>query len=296
MKILVTGAGSFTAKHLIPLLQGRGEVFGTDVPSSEDRNYVAADLTQAASITEIVRRIEPDLVFHLAGVRNPDRALAVNLEGTRNLFQPLKELKAPPRFVFVSSAAVYGRIRPEETPVVEGTPFRPATPYGESKAAAELLARDFHRQGVARVVTVRPFNLVGPGLPGGLAASDFVAEALRVNRGEGEAVVRVGSLEPRRDFVDVRDAVRAYALLAEEPDAYGNAYNVGSGAGVAVGDLLERIMRLAGVSARVEIDPGRLRATELPELVADVSALRARTGWKPEIPLEQSLHDMIEEP
>lgn len=294
MRILVTGARSFTARYLLPLLQGRGEVFGTDLSASNDRNYLGADLTQAASVTDIVRRIEPDLVFHLAGVSSPDRSLAVNLEGTRNVFRALTELRTTPRFVLVSSAAVYGRIRPEETPVNERTPLRPMTPYGESKAAAELLARDYHRQGVARVVTVRPFNLVGPGLPRGLAPADFASEVLRVKRGEGEPVVRVGSLAPRRDFVDVRDAVRAYALLADDPDAYGQAYNVGSGAGIAVGDLLDRIMRLAGVTARIETDPGRVRSVDLPEVVADVSALQTRIDWRPEIRLDMSLRDMIE--
>jgi GDP-4-dehydro-6-deoxy-D-mannose reductase len=238
--------------------------------------------------------VHPALVFHLAGISSPDRdrCFAVNLEGTRHLLAAAAALSPPPAVLLVSSAAVYGRIRPEENPVRETTPLRPASPYGESKAAAEELALGHHRAGRVPVVIVRPFNLIGPGLPRGLAPADFVAEAARVRRGEGEPVARVGALTPRRDFVDVRDAVRAYTLLAEHPEARGRAFNVGTGHPVAIGDLLEAILSAAGVTARVETDPARLRSDDVEEMVADTGALRDLTGWRPEIPLADSLREM----
>ena len=298
MKILVTGARSFTAGHLLPLLEGRGEIFGTDLegPETGGVRLLPADLTDAGAIVEVMREARPDLILHLAGVSGtkPDLCMAVNLEGTRNVFRALNVLATAPRVVVVSSAAVYGRIRPEETPVNESTPLRPAGPYGESKAKAEQVARDAHNQGLARVVIVRPFNLVGPGLPRGLAPSDFAAEVLRVKRGEGDAVVRVGALTPTRDFVDVRDAARAYLLAAEHPDAYGKVWNVGRGEGTSIRDLLERLLRLAGVTASVQTDTDRLRAVDVPEMVADVRALTRLVSWRPEITLDQSLVDLLQ--
>ena len=298
MRILVTGARSFTAKHLLPLFDGRGDVFGTDLdgPHREAMRFLPADITHSGSVVDVVREARPELVLHLAGVSaaTPDRCAAVNVEGTRNLFRALNVLPAAPRVLLVSSAAVYGRILPEENPVTEGTPLRPAGPYGDSKARAEQVARDAHAQGLARVVILRPFNLVGPGLPRGLAPSDFAAEVRRVKRGEGEPVVRVGALTPTRDFLDVRDAARAYAGLAEHPDASGNVFNVGSGRATSIGELLERLLRLAGVTAGVETDPARLRAVEVPDMVADVSVLKRWLPWQPEVPLDQSLRELLE--
>jgi GDP-4-dehydro-6-deoxy-D-mannose reductase len=298
MRILVTGARSFTGRHLMPLLRTRGDVFGTDIgeASGDDPTYLPANIIDPDAVERVVARAAPDLVVHLAGVSSPDpaRCSAVNQEGTRNVLTALKALSKTPRVLFVSSAAVYGRIRPEENPVGEGTPLRPIGPYGESKAAAELLVRDHHRQGVARAVIVRPFNLIGPGLPSGLAPSDFAAEIGRIRRGEGEPVVRTGTLTPRRDFVDVRDAVRAYVLLAETPNAYGQAFNVGSGRPTAIRDLLDRMMALAGVTARVATDPSLVRPVEVEEMVADVRALKKVVRWHPDIALDQSLRDMLQ--
>ena len=297
MRILVTGARSFTARHLLPLLEGRGDIFGTDLDGPEigDIRFLPADITDAGAVVDVIREARPDLILHLAGVSGakPDLCMAVNLEGTRNVFRALGVLATAPRVMFVSSAAVYGGIRPEETPVKESTPLRPAGPYGESKAKAEQVARDAHSQGFARVVIMRPFNLVGPGLPRGLAPSDFAAEVLRVKRGDGDAVVRVGDLTPTRDFVDVRDAARAYFLVAEHPDAYGKVWNVGSGEGTSIRDLLERLLRLAGVTASIQTDTARLRAVDVPEMVADVGALTRLVSWRPEIALDQSLLDLL---
>jgi len=298
VNILVTGARSFTARHLLPLFDEAADVFGTDLdgPHRETMRFLPADITHPGAMVDVMRAAKPDLIVHLAGVSGaqPDMCLAVNLEGTRNVFRALNVLSNAPRVVLVSSAAVYGAIRPEENPVLETTLLRPAGPYGESKARAEQVARDAHHQGLARVVILRPFNLVGPGLARGLAPADFAAEVLRVKRGEGEPVVRVGELTPVRDFVDVRDAARGYLLVAEHPDAYGKVFNVGSGQGTTIGDVLERLVRLAKVAAKVETDPARLRRVDVPEMVADVSALKRLVSWQPEIELDQSLRDLLE--
>jgi GDP-4-dehydro-6-deoxy-D-mannose reductase len=175
--------------------------------------------------------------------------------------------------------------------VHEDTPLRPTTAYGASKAAAELFALALHRRGLVRVAVARPFNLVGPGLRTGFAPSDFMAQALAIRAG-GPPEIRVGDLEPRRDFVDARDAARAYAALAAADGAWGAAWNVASGRPVAIGDLLERALRAAGAEARVVPDPARLGRVEVMDQVGDPARLERLTGWRPAIGLDASLQDM----
>lgn len=301
MRVLVTGAASFTAAHLVPVLaaaHGRKSLSGTDVadPGTRDLPVHRADITDAGAVDAVVRAVEPDLVFHLAGIasRDPERCTAVNVTGTRNLLEACAALSRPPRCVVVSSAAVYGAVQSGESPVAESTPLRPATPYGTTKARAEAIALDLHDQNRLPVLVIRPFNLVGPGLPAGLAPSDFARQVRQIRDGTREPRLRIGNLTPRRDFVDVRDAVRAYAALAADPACYGNVFNVGSGRPTAVGDLLDTLIRLAGIQARVETDPALLRPVDVPELVADVTALRNAVAWDPEVSLETSLGDMLD--
>ena len=293
-RVLVTGACSFTGRHLLPLLAGRA-VVASDVAGAgpPDAEYRPADLTDRARARELVEAARPDLVFHLAGAGTPDadRCYAVNLGGTRNLLEACAARTTPPRVLVVSSAAVYGLTRPGESPVREETPLRPTTAYGASKAAAELLALALHRRGLVRVAVARPFNLVGPGLRAGFAPSDFMAQALAIRAG-GPPEIRVGNLEPRRDFVDARDAVRAYVALASADAPWGEAWNVASGRPVAIGDLLERVLRAAGVEARAVPDPARLGRVEVMDQVGDTARLERLTGWRPRLGLDESLRDM----
>lgn len=296
-RVLVTGACSCTGRHLLPLLAAgvpaallASDVAGAGPPGTE---YRPADLTDRTRARELIAAARPDLVFHLAGAStaDADRCYAVNLDGTRNLLEACAALPAAPRVVVVSSAAVYGLTRPEESPVREDTPLRPATFYGASKAAAEHLALALHRRGLVRVAVARPFNLVGPGLRAGFAPSDFMAQALAIRTG-ALPEIRVGNLEPRRDFVDARDAVRAYVALAGAEAAWGEAWNVASGRPVAIGDLLERVLRAAGTEARVVPDPARLGRVEVMDQVGDPARLERLTGWRPRIALDESLRDM----
>jgi GDP-4-dehydro-6-deoxy-D-mannose reductase len=243
----------------------------------------------------VVEWARPDTVFHLAGESGPeaDACFSINLDGTRHLLEACERLKPAPTVLVVSSAAVYGLTAPEESPVRESTPLRPLTAYGASKAAAEIFALTLHRRGLLRVAVARPFNLVGPGLRPGLAPSDFMAQASAIRAGRAAPEIRVGSLEPRRDFVDVRDAALAYVAIAVTRSCAGQAWNVASGHPVGISDLLTAILRVTGVEARVVQDPARLRAVEVPEQVGDASALTIATGWSPRVTLEESLRDMV---
>jgi GDP-4-dehydro-6-deoxy-D-mannose reductase len=299
-RILVTGAASFTARHLVPLLRAHApsaELWGSDVVdvALEGMRSVPADLADAAAARALVRAAEPTHVLHLAGVStpDPDRCYAVNLDGTRRLLEACAAMPRPAAVVVVSSAAVYGLTRPAESPVREDTPLRPVTPYGASKAAAEIAALSMHRRGLVPVTVVRPFNLVGPGLREGFAPSDFMAQARALRGAPGAALIRVGNLEPRRDFVDVRDAARAYLALLEHDDLRGRVFNVASERPVAVRALLEGVLAAVGVQAAIEVDPARVRPVEVVEQVGDPGALHAACGWSADIPLERSLRDMV---
>jgi len=323
-RVLVTGAGSFTARHLLPLLATHAdapELLATGmtpvraqalvVPAAvgemgrwgnlggcmSGAEFRAANLANCDEAGAVVKWARPDTVFHLAGVSASasDQCFAVNLEGTRHLLEACARLDPPPVVLVVSSAAVYGLTAPEESPVSESTPLRPLTVYGASKAAAEILALTLHRRGVLRVAVARPFNLIGPGLRPGLAPSDFMAQARAIRAGRSAPEIRVGTLEPRRDFVDVRDAVRAYITIAATRSCWGQPWNIASGRPVAIGDLLTAILRATGVEVRLVRDAARLRAVEVPEQVGDASALARATGWSVRVTLEKSLGDMAAE-
>jgi GDP-4-dehydro-6-deoxy-D-mannose reductase len=298
-RVLVTGATSFSARHLRERLhadQPGAEVWGTDLatPSAGEQPFRAADLTRPGDADTLIAEVAPERVVHLAGVSSPDaeRCFAVNLDGTRRLLEACARRARPPAVILVSSASVYGLTRPEESPVVEGTPLRPVTPYGASKAAAELLALSMHRRGLVPVTVVRPFNLIGPGLRAGFAPSDFLAQAVAARAAGPGAEIRVGDLEPRRDFVDVRDAVAAYAVLLDREDLRGQVFNVATGRPVSVRELLDAVLAITGVQARVVVEPSRQRAVQVLEQVGDAAALRHRTGWSPVHTLERSLRDM----
>ena len=314
-RVLVTGAGSFSARHLLPLLAslaGAPEVFATDARAAGPRGMLEtvpdiipgaapvappfrpADLTDSSAARMLIEWARPDTVFHLAGVSATDAAtcFAVNLGGTKHLLEACMGSAHVPAVLLVSSASVYGLTAPEESPVGERTPLRPLTPYGASKAAAELFALTLHRRGELNVAVARPFNLIGPGLRPGLAPSDFMAQALAIRAGRAAPEIRVGNLEPRRDFVDVRDAVRAYAAIVAQAGCFGEAWNVASGRPVSIRALLEAILAASGVQASIHEDAARLRPIEVMEQVGDVSALARATGWSATVPLEQSLRDM----
>ena len=196
------------------------------------------------------------------------------------------------RVLLIGSAEEYGHITPELLPVRETTALHPVSPYGASKAAAEMLASHaFHGRGLP-VVCVRAFNHLGPGQSDALVASSIAKQVAQAERAGG-GVIRTGDLSPRRDFTDVRDVVRAYRLLVER-GAPGEAYNVCSGADVAIQEVADHLAAAASVDIRFELDPERLRPVDVPVVRGDNTKLRAATGWSPEIPLEKTLAEILD--
>lgn len=303
MRVLVTGAAGFAGGHLARALLAEGhEVWGTlqagHAPPAEPPSvhWVPMELTAAASVADAVERARPERVFHLAAqasvadsLGDPAATWEVNATGTLRL---LAALPAGARLLFVSSAEVYGVVPEAAQPIAEPTPLRPANPYAASKAAAEMAVVEaaLGHAGVHAVVA-RSFSHTGPGHDARFALAAFARQLARIGAGLEPPVLRVGNLDVRRDYLDVRDVVRAYLLLMER-GAPGAAYNVASGEPWALGELVAAMVDLSGTGARVEVDPARVRAVDVPLLSGDASALRA-LGWEPRIPLRQTLAELL---
>jgi GDP-4-dehydro-6-deoxy-D-mannose reductase len=288
-RAFVTGHSGFTGRHLVSHLRAGGySVFGFD--RSE-----GGDIRDSAAIARVVQATQPTVVFHLAATlrsQEPQHLYSVNVEGTVALLEALTELETPPVVVIVSSSAVYGRT-PSGRPVSERAPLRPQTHYGASKLAQEQVAmRYFHANGLS-VIRARAFNLLGPGLPTTLACGSFVDAVARLERTDTPERLRTGNLSSARDFTDIRDVVRAYALLAEKGRA-GSVYNVCSGTAVSLQHCLDVLLRLAARPIALDLDPALIQPNDVKVQVGDGERLRALTQWRPVIPVEQSLADMLD--
>ena len=291
---LVTGGSGFVGRHLIAHLREQG-----DEVVAVDRASDGVDITEAAAIDAVISRVAPDVVYHLAGWADvggswkaPVDAFRANAEGTLNVLSSASAAGVK-RVLAVSSADVYGIVRPDELPLTEDSPLRPASPYAASKVAADYLGLQAWLGRKLPVLRVRAFNHLGPG-----QTDKFVAPALasRVARAErdGTHSLRVGDLSARRDFTDVRDVVRAYRLLVERGEP-GEVYNVCSGVDLAVQDLADQLVAQAKVPLQLEVDPELLRPVELPVLRGSHDRLTRATGWEPEIPISQTLTDLLED-
>jgi GDP-4-dehydro-6-deoxy-D-mannose reductase len=303
MRVLVTGAGGFVGGHLVRHLLALGhEVFAAStsaVPEEglEGAAWLPLDLASTASVEEAARAAAPEWVFHLAArssvgesVEDPLLSWDVNATGTLRL---LHALPHGARVVFAGSGQVYGHVPEAEQPIRENRPLRPLNPYAATKAAAEMAVIQLSGAGRVRGVVARSFNLTGPGHDTRFVLPDFARQLVGIRAGEREPVLRVGNLEARRDFLDVRDAVRGYVRLAEA-GAPGGVYNLCSGEARRLRDLLDTLVELSGTGARVEVDPARLRPADVPLLVGDRGALAA-LGWAPEIPIRRTLADLLED-
>lgn len=303
--ILVTGANGFAGSHLLDQLRDHGAPLVAwrgpgRAPSAEHEigaiRWVGVDLRDAAAVEAALAEARPAWIFHCAGVahvaeswRQATRTLEINALGTHHLLRAARSLRLDARIVIPSSALVY---RPSDTPLTEAHPPAPATPYGLTKLAQELVALAGHADGLA-VIVARPFNHIGPRQDPAFVTSGFARQIARAEAGLGEPVIQVGNLDARRDVTDVRDTVRAYRLLAER-GAPGRVYNICSGVAPPIQDLLDRLVARARVPVEVRPDPARLRPSDNPVLLGSAERIRAELGWQPVIPIDRSLEDVLD--
>ena len=291
MRAFVTGGHGFVGPWLRRHLSSCGDEVVAPGPE--------VDVTIPGSVGAAIDEARPDAVYHLAAQSSVgsswsvvEQTFLVNTLGAVNVLEAASALASRPRVLVVSSAEVYGAVRPDELPVSEDAPFRPATPYAASKAAAELAGlQAFLGQGL-EVVRARPFNHTGPG-----QRSQFVVPALARQIAEaarqGGPAVETGNLRVSRDVCDVRDVVRAYRLLVEKGRA-GQVYNVCTGRSQAIEALARRLLDLAGLKLDLVVDPDRVRPVDVPDMRGDPTRLQRETGWQPVVPLDQTLADVLD--
>ena len=303
-RCLITGVSGFLGSHLAEfLLQEGWDVAGTVRRDSRDLTGIrdslglfSCDILDRKAMKAALTSVRPDVIFHLAAQsspslswKDPETTFTVNIQGTLSLLEAIRHTGLTPLVLVASSSAVYGVSSPEEIPIDEARPLRPLSPYGVSKAAVELLANMYHSAYAMKIIRVRPFLIVGARKTGD-ACSDFARGIVEIERGERRCL-KVGTLEAVRDFLDVRDGVAALSLLAEKGQP-GEAYNLCSGVGRKVGEILDALVSMAAISVPVERDPARSRLSDEPVMVGDNAKLRA-LGWEPRIPTRKSLEDIL---
>ncbi len=306
-KVLITGADGFVGRHLAAfLLEREGvEVLGLDLrPPREslpwdECEYGVCDILDRDLVFSHVGRFRPDYVFHLAAqssVRrsweDPGLTYEIALTGQANLFDALREAGLDARVHVACSSEEYGKVKEDELPIREDQPLRPASPYALSKVIQDFHAVFCQQAYGTRTVITRAFNMIGPGQSPDFVVSDFARQIAEAEAGIREAVMRVGNLEARRDFSDVRDLVGAYWHLLREGEP-GEAYNVCSGSDRSIAEILKMLLSMSETHIRVETDPARLRKSDIPVLRGDNARMRALVGWVPDRPLEETLGDVL---
>lgn len=312
MKILITGITGFVGSHLAELYVGKGkefEVFGLKRYRSPIDNIfhledkiclVEGDLTDAHSVNEVIKKIKPDVIHHLAGQsfvkaswQYPLQTMQTNLLGTINLFEAVRKYCTDAIVQIASSSEVYGN--PAEIPITENCPLRPLSPYGVSKAAMDLLGQQYCKSYGLKIVITRAFNHTGPRRGEWFAESNFAKQIVEIEKGKREPVVFVGNLNAKRDYTDVRDIVGAYYLtgITSLLD-FGEPYNICSGEAFSMAAVLNMLVKLSTVKVQVEQDLNRLRPSDVEVLQGDCSKFKGATLWKPKISLQNTLFDLLE--
>lgn len=296
MRALITGADGFVGPHLRDHLVAAGDdVVGTG-------STTGPDLLDRDGWVELVDRVGPDVVYHLAGWSDvggswadPHTTFRVNAEGTMSVLDAVRRRdeanSTTTRVIVVSSADTYGVVTPDELPLTEASPSRPSSPYGASKQAAEALANQYHRGFGVDTVIARPFNHIGPGQSPRFVTAAFAARIVDCEAAGG-GVVTHGDLSAERDLTDVRDVVAAYRHLATAGRS-GRTYNICSGESVPMSSVLDHLIEQSTVTVTTEVDPDLLRPVELPVLRGSRDAITTDTGWTPSISLTQSLADVL---
>lgn len=305
--VLITGATGFAGAYLAKLLAEKNDssLHGTCFssytgPLSDIMTLYQVDMTKKEQVQALIASVKPDEIYHLAAhtspaesFKDPEGTLMNNILSELHLFQAVKETNPQARVLTISTAEIYGGVSPSDLPIDEDTPLRPGSPYAVSKIAQDYLGFQFYQSEKLQIIRVRPFNHIGPGQVAKFVVPSFAKQIAEIEKGKQEPVMKVGNLEGKKDFTDVRDIVKAYALLMEKGEA-GDVYNLGSGKSVAIKTILDTLLSFTKTSISVERDDALYRPLDTPEVICDATKIMDLTGWKPEIPLEQSLEEALE--
>lgn len=303
MRILILGAGGFVGQHLLARLKrDLGDAQSIRATGQRAKPGITAlDATDADAVRSAIRDFAPTHIFNLAGIaaparsrRTPDTAWKIHAHAPEQLGRTLLEC-APECWLFhVGSGLIYGNSAAGGQLLAEDTVLSPTDTYGVTKAAGDLALGALATEGL-KCLRLRPFNHTGPGQSEDFVVPAFSAQIARIEKGLQSPVLRVGNLEAVRDFLDVRDVVRAYSMLLQSAEEIpiGSIFNVASNLGLPISKLLDYLVEISGTSVEIEADPDRQRPSDLPSIIGDASELRRVTGWRPAIDIEDTLRDTL---
>jgi GDP-4-dehydro-6-deoxy-D-mannose reductase len=305
MKVLITGATGFVGQHLINILKKDHQIIGLDRSSPQEKleNIVfqSVDITNKEAVLAILDKEKPDAIVHLAAIaitwrQDAQVVFKVNFNGTLNLYQAVIELKEKdgynPKIIFISSADVYGKVTSLEN-ISEQALLNPLNFYATSKVAADRLSYQVAQTYKLNTLIIRPFTHTGPGQQKGFFIPDMASQIVELEKNNGGELL-VGNLESTRDYLDVRDVVRAYKYFIENDFTPGDVFNVCSSRGIKISELLDLLLKNSTKKIVIKQDPTRFRLIDTPFLIGNNQKLINATGWKPEIPIEQTLKDSLD--
>ncbi len=309
-KILITGITGFAGAYLAEYILGKKDVkiFGIKRWRSKLDNIAhikekitlrECDIKDYSSVEAIIKEVRPDMIFHLAAQslvpsswNAPSETISTNLIGELNLFESIRRLGTDPLIHIAGSSEEYGLVKKEEIPIKEDTLLRPLSPYAVSKVGQDLLAYQYHKSYNLKTIRTRAFNHTGPRRPDVFVCSNFASQIAKIEEGIQEPFMYVGNLSAVRDFLDVRDVVRGYWLALEKGEP-GEVYNICTGKGYTIREALDILRGFARKKFTIKKDESRFRPSDVPALVGDNTKFVKRTGWKPEIPFEKTLEDLL---
>lgn len=303
-KVLITGSEGFVGQHLWAELEKNGyEVFGTTLHAPKTdlpKNVFVCDIEIPEQLSALIVQIMPDVIFHLAGWSNPGSSFAnpqktfmVNAIGTLNLLESVRKIENfHPRIIAIGSSAEFGIVPQNELPITENSSLNPNSPYSVSKVSAWYSCRQYVIAYKMDIVYATPFNHTGPGQPPGFLAPDIASQIALIEKGDKEPMILTGDLSPKRDLLDVRDVVRAYILLMEKGIS-GERYLISSGKSVQVRQIVDTLLSMSKTKIEYHTDSSKVRPSDIPDQYGNYDKLKETTGWQPEIPLDQTLLDLL---
>jgi len=310
MKILITGITGFAGSHLAEYLLNKKdiEIFGVERWRSKTENIdhikdkikvYECDVRDASSVQRLIDQIRPEKIFHLAAQsfvptswHAPSETLSTNILGELNIFEAVRRLDINPFIQIAGSSEEYGLVAKKDIPITEDTPLKPLSPYAVSKVGQDLLAYQYYKSYKLNVVRTRAFNHTGPRRGEPFVCSNFAKQIALIENKLQEPVIYVGSLSAIRDFTDVRDVVEAYWLSLEKGKP-GEVYNIASGRGYSMQEVLDILFSFTKVKIKVKQDEKRMRPSDVPVLIGDYAKFQKLTGWKPDILFKKTLEDLL---
>lgn len=306
MKALVIGGGGFVGPYLVRHLTDDCG-YEVTVTKTEKEQLVMdnavvknLDILDIGQIVELLKAEQPDYIFHLAAQssvayswKNPTLTIDVNIKGCVNLLDAVRQLDKKPRVLLIGSGEEYGHIKEGECPIVEDNTVRPGNIYAATKACQNMLGKIYSDAYGLDIMMVRAFNHIGPNQTPMFVVADFCKQVADIEKGRQESVIYVGNLSAKRDFTDVRDVVKAYALLVEH-GRRGETYNVGTGHAIAISQILDEIVAMSDTAIEVKVDENKLRPVDVPIIEPDIDKIKSEVGWQPVISLEQTLKETLE--